>query len=75
MIQEYALAFAALSVMAAGGFYCWRYMKPETELSRAAKQLAEARIAALEHRASAEHHAALADMYTVRAKRLAKVQA
>lgn len=38
-----------------------------------ADQVAEARLAALEHRAAAEHHAALAEMYEHRVDRLQRV--
>lgn len=38
------------------------------------QQLQEARLNALAHRAAAEHHLALAEMYEKRAQRLAPVQ-
>lgn len=44
-----------------------RRTTPET---RAAQLLHEARMNELEHRAAAEHHLALADMYAARIKRL-----
>ena len=44
--------------------------KPTSPEKVVAQQLFEARRLALEHRAAAEHHAALADMYDSRVERL-----
>lgn len=44
--------------------------KPTSPEKVVAQQLYEARRLALEHRAAAEHHAALADMYDGRVDRL-----
>lgn len=47
-----------------------RWARRITPESRTAQLLAEARMAELEHRAAAEHHKALADMYAARVARL-----
>jgi hypothetical protein len=43
---------------------------PNTYLKRASTLLQEAQMARIEHQAAAEHHSALARMYTERVKRL-----
>lgn len=52
-----------------------RWARRITPESRTAQLLAEARMAELEHRAAAEHHKALADMYAARVARLESQEA
>lgn len=51
----------------------FHFFRRPTHGQYVAGQIEEARRAALEHRAAAEHHAALADMYEHRVDRLQRV--
>lgn len=51
-------------------FHLFRRPTPQKYVT---DQIADARLAALEHRAAAEHHAALANMYEHRVDRLQRV--
>lgn len=69
-MNELGLTVIGLLALVAVGVWAMKNLKPEGVLKVASEQLAQARVQAIKHRAAAEEHAALADMYEVRQQRL-----